>query len=951
MSSDKLLVQIQILQNAAIMVCFYIILNNRIVDLHANRACRGGFIMNHLFSQRCQSIRYTHILVTTTTLVFLLLLVGSVQAAVIRPFTPRFTTNDSAAVLLIGNTSGTCATAVSSCANAQNGVGNTLNNNSFDMVYVDIDSDPTTFNSSSAILDLPPDTSELLWAGLYWGGDVNNGTTGLENVQLRTPTSSGYLPLVATQLDATQAGGPQRTRYQGFIDVTDLVREAGSGAYTTANVQSTAGNRDGYAGWSMVIIYQDPMLPLRNITIFDGFAYVTGSDPDVVIPVSGFLTPLTGSVNTTVGVVAYEGDRGLIGDQLQLNGVFLSNNLNPINNFFNSSNTDFNSSGEVHNPSFVNQMGLDVDIIAVNNVLGNGATSAEIRLSTNSDAYYPGVVTFRTDIYAPLFNENPKSVVDINGGDVRSGDILEYTVQWKNIGIDTANNIIFHDAIPANTTYLPNSLVITTGANSGPKSDNSSDDQAEFDATANQVVFRLGTGANAVNGGTVATDEETILTFRVIVNPNVPSGTIITNVGELAFVAATTGTLFTTPTNEVSVVVASAPTLDAFKRDDLIVDADNNGFASAGDTLNYTIAITNTGNITTTNVIFTDTPDPNTTLLNGTVTATQGDVVLGNTLGDSSISVNIGDLPPAEAVVIRFDVVINVPLPSEVTEVANQGTITSDTLPPEPTDDPDTPVDDDPTVTPVQAAPDLVISKSDGLTTAVPGDTLIYAITYSNSGTRNATGAVITETVPLHTTFSAAGSSSGWSCASPTAGSSCLLTVGNLAVAASGTTDFAVTVETTLAITTTVQNVAVIGDDGLNGDDLNPENNQATDDTTIAVPTAVELTTFTIEAINGRYATLLWITAAEIDNFGFRLYRSSQDDFASATPIHFEPSALAGGNGPGATYRYRDQVPVLGSYWYWLEDIDTQGQTAVHGPIVARVFHSHTVYLPFIKAH
>ena len=45
-----------------------------------------------------------------------------------------------------------------------------------------------------------------------------------------------------------------------------------------------------------------------------------GSSGTVTIPLSGFQTPLSGPVNSTVGIVAYEGDLGTPGDGAQIQG-------------------------------------------------------------------------------------------------------------------------------------------------------------------------------------------------------------------------------------------------------------------------------------------------------------------------------------------------------------------------------------------------------------------------------------------------------------------------------------------------------------------------------------------------------------------------------------------------------------------------------------------------------
>ena len=106
------------------------------------------------------------------------------------------------------------------------------------------------------------------------------------------------------------------------------------------------------------------------------------------------------------------------------------------------------------------------------------------------------------------------------------GDILEYTVVVNNTSSTvSANNVVLTDAIPANTTYVPGTLQIAAGANSGAKSDTSGDDQAEL--TGSQVVFRLGTGANATTGGTLGTtaaNNSTTIKFRVKVNDPMPAG-------------------------------------------------------------------------------------------------------------------------------------------------------------------------------------------------------------------------------------------------------------------------------------------------------------------------------------------------------------------------------------------------------------------------------------------
>lgn len=146
--------------------------------------------------------------------------------------------------------------------------------------------------------------------------------------------------------------------------------------------------------------------------------------------------------------------------------------------------------------------------------------------------------------------------------------------------------------------------------------------------------------------------------------------------------------------------------LEAEKTDGLFLDGDGNGIPSPGDTLLYEVIIVNSGNAAVTGVTFNDSPDPNTTLVVGSVQTSEGTVTRGNNPGDTTVAVDIGIIAGGGAsVTISFQVTISDPLPYRVTQVANQGIISSNELTDEPTDDPDTGPDDDPTVTPVTVPP------------------------------------------------------------------------------------------------------------------------------------------------------------------------------------------------------------------------------------------------------
>jgi hypothetical protein len=194
--------------------------------------------------------------------------------AVTTPFTVRYTTNDTGDITFAANTLMTAPASDPAAVNAQNGVGSKVANNDFQMTYVDVDSDPTTFNSSRSDLVMPAG-SQVLFAGLYWGartsGSTLNAATALRNtVKFMTP-GGAYQNLTGSLV------GSNGNDYQSFKDVTSLVAGTGAGTYTLANVQAQKDKNDLYAGWSLVVAYRAPGEPARNLTVFDGYGSVAAT--------------------------------------------------------------------------------------------------------------------------------------------------------------------------------------------------------------------------------------------------------------------------------------------------------------------------------------------------------------------------------------------------------------------------------------------------------------------------------------------------------------------------------------------------------------------------------------------------------------------------------------------------------------------------------------------------
>jgi uncharacterized repeat protein (TIGR01451 family) len=190
-----------------------------------------------------------------------------------------------------------------------------------------------------------------------------------------------------------------------------------------------------------------------------------------------------------------------------------------------------------------------------------------------------------------------------------------------------------------------------------------------------------------------------------------------------------------------------------------------------------------------------------------------GSLAGGGTGGQRTFAVTVGNVPAG------------------VTEISNTASVFDDGASgPDPSPANNTASDTTP-LDPAGTGFDLAISKDDGGISVSAGDVIAYALAATNNGNQAATGVVVSETVPLNTTFNGASSSAGWSCADGApAGSSCTFAVGALSVGATSNLTFAVTVDDP-AGTALVTNTALVAGDGT---DLNPLDNTATDSTPVA---------------------------------------------------------------------------------------------------------------------
>ncbi|MDL2314665.1 Ig-like domain-containing protein, partial [Bacteroidales bacterium OttesenSCG-928-C19] len=277
---------------------------------------------------------------------------------------------------------------------------------------------------------------------------------------------------------------PQTTNgqmYAAYAEVTDLVRKNGVGEYLVADLavsSGTGGSTGYYGGWGMVVVYENAAMKWRDITVFDGYAYVFGGTAADTINVSGFHAVQEGDVNVKLGIMAGEGDVTVTGDYFQMSRQ--TNGL-PNNNFQNLVRTDGQNPGATNffnsaitgnfarRPNLLNNTGIDIAVLEVPNTdksfVRNNQTSTRFRYGSGGDTYIIYCLVVGIDAYIPE-PEIMNAVYKINGSTptgytVLPGGEIEYTVEISNKGTEVVDSVILNIPIPYTAKYVEESAIVT----------------------------------------------------------------------------------------------------------------------------------------------------------------------------------------------------------------------------------------------------------------------------------------------------------------------------------------------------------------------------------------------------------------------------------------------------------------------------------------------------------
>jgi gliding motility-associated-like protein len=305
-------------------------------------------------------------------------------------------------------------------------IGNTLNpseNTNFSPTFL--------YTQSSANLTLSSN-DRIERAYLYWAG------SGTGDTQIKL----NGIDISPDQLSTVNGTFSNFTYFSAFKDITTFVQSTGNGTYTLSDfdinslVSTYASNATQFAGWAILVVYENPSLTLNQINIYQGLEALS-PNPNAIPPLIDNMTIqlnnlyLISNTGAKIGFIAWEGDRFIqVSERLSFsaNGTtnILSNPINPSNNAFNGTNTETNAT---------NLYNMDLDVYSIENYIVPGTTSATVSLQSGQDYVMLNTVVTKLNSQLPdatIVLENPTSTcnsrevtIDFTVSNLNSTEILQ----------------------------------------------------------------------------------------------------------------------------------------------------------------------------------------------------------------------------------------------------------------------------------------------------------------------------------------------------------------------------------------------------------------------------------------------------------------------------------------------------------------------------------------------
>jgi uncharacterized repeat protein (TIGR01451 family)/fimbrial isopeptide formation D2 family protein len=421
--------------------------------------------------------------------------------------------------------------------------------------------------TSSAAISGVPAGATIRAAYLYFVGDGDTPDYGI--------TFNGYaLSADAQYTDTLTFLGEDYHYYGGVVDVTSYV--GGNGTYTfgglAAQVTDTPGGalyctyQGVIAGWGLVVVYEKSTEPLRVINIFDGLEHFYGTS--LSLNPGNFKIP-SGGIDGKMTTITWGGDDDIntaqngLNEALRFNGTLLTDAYNPANNQYNAT---------INTLPSTTSWGVDIDTFDVGAYLSPGQTSATTLFSTGADDVYltAQVVSVTNEPVADLSIDSSHSGSWIPGGS------RSYTLTVHNNGPQPATGTTtVTDTLPAGLTYA-------SASGSG------------WSCGFSAPTVTCTTASSVASGANLPA-----ITLGVTVDAGAPA-----SVNNTATVSNATFDNVSANNTDVDATAIAHPNLSTSAK--VVADQDG-GDASPGDTLRYTITLTESAGVAATAISASDT--------------------------------------------------------------------------------------------------------------------------------------------------------------------------------------------------------------------------------------------------------------------------------------------------------------------------------------------------------
>ena len=450
----------------------------------------------------------------------------------------------------------------------------------------------TTANNVVVTDIIPPGTT-IVPNSIFIGGALQLGADPSTGLQVGSIPAGGFTTIVF-QISANGLPSPNPIQNSASLQynfIADpnlpvVVKNATSNIVTTqintANIVATKLTSTNFADVGDVILYATILtnngnIPASNVTFTD------------VIPAGTLFIPNTVTINNVPIANANPANGifiGTIGANSSRTVAFqvLVPTIPAVNPITNQSSTTFQYTYDPSKPAVMQMVASNTVQTTINN--------ASIAATKSADKQFANV-----------------------------NDIITYTTTLTNSGNTLASNIVFTDAIPSGTSFIPNSVTVngTTLPNVNPANGVAID---PINPNANTTISFQVIVNSIPNPNPIPNQSNT--TYQYFVNPNLPpaSANALSNV-------------ITTQINNATIVATKSV---------------NTPTAAIGDIVTYTIAVTNTGNIPASANVLTDG-------LGAGASFIQNSVTINNVPQpglDPSLGIHLADIPPGKYCIYYF---------------------------------------------------------------------------------------------------------------------------------------------------------------------------------------------------------------------------------------------------------------------------------------------------------